>query len=77
MKVYREKELYIECKRFRQVKQFCGTFPFRIKEIKQYTSYSPNRCRTQLLAELLASSLVPSVETGLFQELCHVCWCGS
>jgi len=77
MKVYPEKEWYIDCKSFRQVKHFCGTFPFGIKEIKQYTSYSPDRCRTQLLAELLASSLVLSVSTGLFQELCHVCWRGS
>jgi hypothetical protein len=34
MKVYPEKEWYIDCKRFRQVKQFCGTSPFGIKENK-------------------------------------------
>jgi len=32
MEVYPEKEWYFDCKRFRQVKQCCGTSPFSIKE---------------------------------------------
>ena len=66
-----ETQWYIHCKKFRYAKQFCGTSPFGV------TMYSPNQCQTRLWAEQLASSLVPSVETGLFQDLCHVCWCGS